>query len=210
MNTTAFLDMGGGRAPAVLDWSIRNQTCEAAKRNQTTGVMRAAAPIASVSIPPPVDLQGTCATAPKAMGAIHIFQMDAKTSMNAMRGGRVLQKGFATTQLVDTNVLVDFMMLWLTAGRCVNKNIGVTMAFILLMVLSFCWYMIHQKRKQKKAKQEYFRQHGGMILFETMKSENGLAFTVFTEAELRDATNNYDKSRIIGKGGHGTVYKGVG
>jgi len=69
--------------------------------------------------------------------------------------------------------------------------------------------MIYQKRKLKKVKQEYFRQHGGLILFETMKSEKGLAFTVFSEDELRQATNNYHKSRIIGKGGHGTVYKGV-
>ena len=48
-----------------------------------------------------------------------------------------------------------------------------------------------------------------MILFERMRSEKGLAFTVFSEDELRQATNNYHKSRIIGKGGHGTVYKGV-
>jgi len=45
--------------------------------------------------------------------------------------------------------------------------------------------MIYQKRKLKKVKQEYFRQHGGLILFEKMKSEKGLAFTVFSEDELR-------------------------
>ncbi|KAF8704108.1 hypothetical protein HU200_031596 [Digitaria exilis] len=48
-----------------------------------------------------------------------------------------------------------------------------------------------------------------MILFERMRSEKGLAFIIFSEAELIQATNNYDKSGIIGKGGHGTVYKGI-
>jgi len=69
--------------------------------------------------------------------------------------------------------------------------------------------MILGRRKLKKVKQEHFRQHGGMLLFERMKLEKGLAFTVFTEGELIHATNNYDKSRVIGKGGHGMVYKGI-
>jgi serine/threonine protein kinase len=77
------------------------------------------------------------------------------------------------------------------------------------MVFSFCGYMVLQRRKLNKVKQEHFQQHGGMLLFEKMRSENGLSFTVFTEAELTQATNNYDKSKIIGKGGHGTVYKGM-
>ncbi|KAF8670523.1 hypothetical protein HU200_050543 [Digitaria exilis] len=65
------------------------------------------------------------------------------------------------------------------------------------------------RRKLNQVKQEHFREHGGMILFERMRSERGIAFTVFSEAELIQATNNYDKSTIIGKGGHGTVYKGI-
>ncbi|KAF8642529.1 hypothetical protein HU200_067204 [Digitaria exilis] len=65
------------------------------------------------------------------------------------------------------------------------------------------------KRKLNQVKQEHFREHGGMILFERMREERGIAFTVFSEAELIQATNNYDKSTIIGKGGHGTVYKGI-
>lgn len=44
-----------------------------------------------------------------------------------------------------------------------------------------------------------------------MKSDQGLAFTVFTKVglEQEQATNKFDKSQILGHGGHGTVYKGV-
>uniref|UniRef100_I1PN22 Protein kinase domain-containing protein n=1 Tax=Oryza glaberrima TaxID=4538 RepID=I1PN22_ORYGL len=86
---------------------------------------------------------------------------------------------------------------------------GVVVGFFVLMIIAFCGHMIIQRRKLNKIKQEYFRQHGGLLLFESMKSEKGLAFTVFTEVELIHATNNFDKSRIIGQGGHGTVYKGI-
>ncbi|GJN02340.1 hypothetical protein PR202_ga19679 [Eleusine coracana subsp. coracana] len=86
---------------------------------------------------------------------------------------------------------------------------GVIVAFFILIIFSFSGYLIFQKKKLNKVKQEYFSQHGGLLLFEKMKSERGISFTVFTEAELIHATDNYDKSRIIGKGGNGTVYKGI-
>ncbi|RLM75303.1 wall-associated receptor kinase 5-like [Panicum miliaceum] len=86
---------------------------------------------------------------------------------------------------------------------------GVTIGFLVLVIFFFFGYILLQKRKLNQVKQEHFREHGGMILLERMRSEKGLAFTVFSEAELIQATNNYDKSRIIGKGGHGTVYKGI-
>jgi serine/threonine protein kinase len=86
---------------------------------------------------------------------------------------------------------------------------GVTVGFLVLVIFFFFGHILLQKRKLNQVKQEHFREHGGMILFERMRSEKGLAFTVFSEAELIQATNNYDKSRIIGKGGHGTVYKGI-
>jgi serine/threonine protein kinase len=85
----------------------------------------------------------------------------------------------------------------------------VTVGFLVLVIFSFSGYMIFQKRKLNRVKQEYFSQHGGLLLFERMKSERGISFTVFTEAELISATNNYDKSGVIGKGGQGTVYKGT-
>jgi serine/threonine protein kinase len=69
--------------------------------------------------------------------------------------------------------------------------------------------VIFERRKLTDVKKQYFRQHGGVLLFEKMKSDQGLAFTVFTEAEVEEATNKFDKSQILGHGGHGTVYKGI-
>jgi len=42
-----------------------------------------------------------------------------------------------------------------------------------------------------------------------MKLDQGPTFTIFIEAELEQATNKFDKRKILGHGGHGTVFKGV-
>ncbi|GJN07310.1 hypothetical protein PR202_ga25130 [Eleusine coracana subsp. coracana] len=58
-------------------------------------------------------------------------------------------------------------------------------------------------------KQIYFRQHGGLMLFEEMRLRQGIAFKIFSEDELKRATNSFDEQQVIGRGGHGKVYKGV-
>ncbi|KAK3130303.1 hypothetical protein QOZ80_6BG0491550 [Eleusine coracana subsp. coracana] len=70
-------------------------------------------------------------------------------------------------------------------------------------------YVIREKRKLYHIKKKYFRQHGGLLLFEEIKSRQGVAFKIFSEAELQQATNWFDEQQVIGHGGHGKVYKGV-
>ncbi|CAM0878399.1 unnamed protein product [Alopecurus aequalis] len=94
-------------------------------------------------------------------------------------------------------------------GFIIGLTMGLFGIMVIVMITVFCGQMIFQKRKLNKVKQEYFRRHGGMILFDRMKSEKGLAFNVFSEAELIHATDNFDSSKILGIGGHGTVYKGI-
>ncbi|GJN25838.1 hypothetical protein PR202_gb13721 [Eleusine coracana subsp. coracana] len=72
-----------------------------------------------------------------------------------------------------------------------------------------CAYLIHQKRSLAAVKQRYFRQHGGLLLFEEMRSKQGLSFTLFTKEELQEATDKFDERNVLGRGGNGTVYKGA-
>ncbi|KAF8747769.1 hypothetical protein HU200_013177 [Digitaria exilis] len=90
----------------------------------------------------------------------------------------------------------------------VRLAIGVSIGLVVLVVTMSCAYMIHQKRSLAAVKQRYFKQHGGLLLFEEMKSKQGMSFTLFTKEELEEATDKFDERNVLGKGGNGTVYKG--
>jgi len=71
-------------------------------------------------------------------------------------------------------------------------------------VLSAC-----QKRKLAKEKERFFKQNGGQILYQQILSKKVDTVTLFSIEQLKKATDNFDKSRELGVGGNGTVYKGI-
>jgi serine/threonine protein kinase len=86
---------------------------------------------------------------------------------------------------------------------------GASVGLVVLVVTITCAYLIQERRKLQHIKQRYFQQHGGMLLFEEIKSQQGIAFKIFSEAELQEATDKFNEKRVLGHGGHGTVYKGL-
>ncbi|CAL9082294.1 unnamed protein product, partial [Musa acuminata var. zebrina] len=95
-----------------------------------------------------------------------------------------------------------------------KSNLCTGSGLIFLLISGMCIYVILQRRKLIKIKERYFREHGGWILLEEIKAkersfrEQGLAFKIFAKEELEKATEKYDQNRVLGRGGHGTVYKG--
>ncbi|KAF0892636.1 hypothetical protein E2562_017616 [Oryza meyeriana var. granulata] len=78
----------------------------------------------------------------------------------------------------------------------------------------FGWEVIKHKqriREQALLRQtdEFFQQHGGQLLLEMMKIEGNIGFTLYQRGQIETATNNFNKSHIIGEGGQGTVYRAV-
>ncbi|GJN20584.1 hypothetical protein PR202_gb07976 [Eleusine coracana subsp. coracana] len=90
-------------------------------------------------------------------------------------------------------------------GGCTGGSVGL----VVLVIAATCAYLVRERRNLHRIKKKYFRQHGGMLLFEEMKSKQGSAFKIFSEEELQHATNMFDEKKVIGHGGHGKVYEGV-
>ena len=68
-----------------------------------------------------------------------------------------------------------------------------------------------KKRSEIKLKKKFFENNGGLLLERQLSSnENNFQNTkLFNSKELEKATDNFSKSRILGKGGYGTVFKGM-
>ncbi|CAN1217079.1 Wall-associated receptor kinase 5 [Linum perenne] len=94
-------------------------------------------------------------------------------------------------------------------GTWVSASVSVVFLLIYLIFMG-----VH-KRKLIMLKREYFKQNGGILLqqllFKTSSSSSSSLDTarIFTEQELNLATNNFNKSMEVGRGGFGVVYKGT-
>ncbi|KAL2318424.1 hypothetical protein Fmac_032300 [Flemingia macrophylla] len=87
---------------------------------------------------------------------------------------------------------------------------GVAATIVILFVGATSLYLIYQKRKLNKLREKYFKQNGGSILLQQLSTRENSSrmIQIFTEEQLKKATNNFDESLIIGSGGFGTVFKG--
>ncbi|GMP46688.1 hypothetical protein CsSME_00014743 [Camellia sinensis var. sinensis] len=101
-----------------------------------------------------------------------------------------------------------------TAGRVLVLQIviGIAIGALTVLVSSSWLYWIFNKRKHMKLKEKFFKKNGGLMLkqqLSRLERPTREAIKIFTFEELKRATNNYDDKRIVGRGGFGTVYKGI-
>ncbi|KAF5467875.1 hypothetical protein F2P56_012085 [Juglans regia] len=88
---------------------------------------------------------------------------------------------------------------------------GISISLLILLVGTLWVYWVMQRRKLIKLKEKFFQQNGGLILQRQLLNHKEYVESakIFSAKELGKATNNYDKSRVLGQGGFGTVYKGI-
>lgn len=82
---------------------------------------------------------------------------------------------------------------------------------ILLLVLGALLIIRYLKQRKARAlRRKFFSQNRGQLLKQLVSHRADIAERMLIPLEeLEKATNNFDQSRMLGGGGHGTVYKGI-
>ncbi|CAL5073841.1 unnamed protein product [Urochloa decumbens] len=221
-SSSKFWDTYKGYVPVVMDWIITWETCDVAMKNHSSYAC--------------VSNNSDCVDSTNGKGyrckcsygyegnpyvkdgCTDIDECDNSTDPCATINGGVCQntKGNFTCLCQPGKQEVNgFCMatplsppppppvLW------VMPVVGVSVGLLVFVIAITCGYLIQERRKLQQIKQRYFQQHGGMMLFEEIKSQQGIAFKIFSEAELQEATDRFNEKQVLGHGGHGTVYKGL-
>jgi serine/threonine protein kinase len=77
------------------------------------------------------------------------------------------------------------------------------------VVLALISPYIMRKIKTRRIKERFFKQNHGLLLQQLIsRNANISERMIITLREVEKATNNFDRERVIGGGGHGTVFKG--
>ncbi|CAO2206682.1 unnamed protein product [Urochloa humidicola] len=217
VTTDDFVKSTGGKVPLVLDWVVGKEACGEAVRNATAYMCVSSNSECVDSSNGPGYLcncsRGYDGNPYVPDGCQDVNECD-DTTFNypcSVPGTCVNTAGGFLCSCPDKTTGNAYN------GTCEAKKsqlgvrmaVGVSVGLVVVAVATSCAYMIHQKRSLAAVKQRYFRQHGGLLLFEEMKSEQGLSLTLFTKEELEEATDKFDDQNVLGKGGNGTVYKGA-
>ncbi|KAI3965573.1 hypothetical protein MKX01_010530 [Papaver californicum] len=212
--------------PMVLDWAIGNISCNEAKRNPTSyGCRENSVCFESDNGP---GYRCNCSdgyTGNPYLGCQDIDECKENSNKNTLckKGTKCINTLGSYSCACPPGYHGDGRMT-VPGGGCipVSKTISVAMAAslgvgigiltIVLIGLGFWLYHRLEKRKRNILKQRHFKRNGGLLLKQKISTDDGTVENdtkVFFKEELERATDNFNQNRIIGKGGFGTVYKGM-
>ncbi|CAL5044319.1 unnamed protein product [Urochloa decumbens] len=205
LNATTFWDEHKGEVPIILNWAVGNETCDVARVDTSSYACRSSN---SYCINSTIRSGYLCNCSAGYQGNPYLPGAGGCQDINECALSPPPCPGYC----INTQ---GGFFCQNTKNRSFSQSstaiisVGLSATVVILVIAITCSYLIRERRKLANIKEKYFRQHGGLLLLEQISSRQGTTFTIFTEAELMEATEQFDDKNVLGRGGHGTVYKGT-
>ncbi|XP_052152563.1 wall-associated receptor kinase 2-like [Oryza glaberrima] len=216
--SSAFNDHYHGQAPLLVDWAIGNDTCNVARKklnymcisrnSECVNSLHGVGYICNCS----KGFYGNPYLKPEDPDSCQDID-ECKEPNKYPCYGKCINKygGYDCNCKFGTrgNAYDGPCHIGLATGIAIGLGVGFG-----ILLLSLCGVFLlrkHRRDLQKQLRKEYFLKNKGLLLEQLMSSDEDASDStkIFSLDELKKATNNFDPMRILGTGGHGTVYKGI-
>ncbi|XP_006416321.2 LOW QUALITY PROTEIN: wall-associated receptor kinase 5 [Eutrema salsugineum] len=204
--------------PVVLDWSIGNQTCE-----QVVGRRICGENTECFNSTRGIGYQCRCTEGFEGNPYLPDGCKDIDECTHTIRGHNC--SDHSTCENIPGSFLCNCKSgydLDTTTNICMPKDrpeyykwtqivLGTTIGFLAILLVVGCIQQRMKQRNDTRLRQQFFEQNGGGMLIQRLSGagSSNVDVQIFTEKGMKEATNGYDDSRILGQGGQGTVYKGI-
>ncbi|WOL16737.1 hypothetical protein Cni_G25525 [Canna indica] len=218
LNETDFFRGNDGKVPLVLDWSIGAVGCEKAKLNSTSYACISSYSVCINAMNGPGYV---CNCSPgyqgnpyEENGCRDIDECSMNSSSNPCKSRICVNLPGTYSCLCPKGTSRDPRLggcLPDDARNIVLVGVCVGVGTLFLVLASFASWRILKVRDVQRRKEKFYQQN--LVLLRAEQSSSDVALIermkIYELDELEKATNNFDKARIVGGGGHGHVYKGI-
>ncbi|XP_016648180.1 PREDICTED: wall-associated receptor kinase 1-like [Prunus mume] len=215
---TTFEELNNsGLLPAVLNWAVEGESCDAAKQNPNFPCKENAKCVERTTIGGPPAYICQCSSGYRG----NPYLPDGCQDIDECKESNPCSIG--TCENFPGEYSCKCPEGYKNDGKnqksCIKHKhnpihlcAGVTTAGLLVLLIGISWiYWGMHRRRLMKLKEKYFKENGGLLLQQQLASQGSSMETtkIFAAEELEKATDNYHESRVVGEGGYGIVYKGI-